>query len=116
MRTCGRCRHTRCQPACWPPHAPLQGATLSLLLTDATPLIPSPPCSAIEPRQLYTSSPTADRAARQGLGGTQGLAVLAGALGIVALVTLVGAAQPPDTLQVRLAPTDRTTLCECPWG
>ena len=58
---------------------------------------------AIEPRQLYTSSPTADRAARQGLGGSQGLAVLAGALGIVALVTLVGAAQPPDTLQVRVA-------------
>lgn len=28
---------------------------------------------AIEPKQLYTSSPTSDRAARQGLGGIQGL-------------------------------------------
>ena len=35
-----------------------------------------PGCSnifAVEPKQLYTSSPTSDRAARQGLGGVQGL-------------------------------------------
>ena len=43
---------------------------------------------AVEPRQLYTSSPTSDRAARQGLGGIQGLGVLAAALGVVALATL----------------------------
>lgn len=27
---------------------------------------------AVEPKQLYTSSPTSDRAARTGLGGSQG--------------------------------------------
>ncbi|KAI7837822.1 hypothetical protein COHA_008310 [Chlorella ohadii] len=54
---------------------------------------------AVEPKQLYTSSPTSDRAARQGLGGVQGLAVLAAAGAIVAAVTLGIAKNPADTLQ-----------------
>lgn len=99
----------------------------------------SPPClplpsrsldRAVEPRQLYTRSPTADKAARQGLGGIQvrrwgahdappslplpssphfkpaapllhpmqGLAVLAGAGAVVALVTLGIASNPEETL------------------
>jgi hypothetical protein len=31
---------------------------------------------AVEPKTLYTSSPRADSAARQGLGGSQGLAII----------------------------------------
>ncbi|KAK9838468.1 hypothetical protein WJX81_001096 [Elliptochloris bilobata] len=42
----------------------------------------------VEPRTLYTSSPTSEKAARQGLGGAQGIAVLLVALAAVSLVTL----------------------------
>jgi hypothetical protein len=54
---------------------------------------------AVEPRQLYTSSPRADRAARQGLGGFQGLLVLGGVCGVIAVATLGLASSPADTLQ-----------------
>lgn len=52
---------------------------------------------AVEPKKLYVSSPTADRAARTGLGGTQGLLVASGLIGGVLLVTL-GIARSPDEL------------------
>lgn len=54
---------------------------------------------AIMPKQLYTSSPTADRAARQGIGGTQGLIVLAVLIGAVGVATLGVAGNTGDTLQ-----------------
>ncbi|PSC70283.1 Kinesin-related 11 [Micractinium conductrix] len=54
---------------------------------------------AVMPKQLYTSSPTSDRAARQGLGGTQGLLLLAGVIGVVGLATLGVASNGGDTLQ-----------------
>ncbi|KAL4436740.1 hypothetical protein ABPG75_003879 [Micractinium tetrahymenae] len=54
---------------------------------------------AIMPKQLYTSSPTADRAARQGIGGTQGLILLAVVIGAVAVATLGVAGTTSDTLQ-----------------
>lgn len=55
---------------------------------------------AVEPRQLYTSSPTSSRAASQGLGGLQGLLLLAAVCGVVAVATLGVASNPEDTLQV----------------
>ncbi|EFN55751.1 expressed protein [Chlorella variabilis] len=54
---------------------------------------------AVEPRQLYTSSPTSSRAASQGLGGLQGLLLLAAVCGVVAVATLGVASNPEDTLQ-----------------
>jgi hypothetical protein len=66
------------------------------------PLIHCSNIFAVEPRQLYTSSPRADRAARQGLGGFQGLLVLGGVCGVIAVATLGLASSPADTLQVRL--------------
>ncbi|KAL4423261.1 hypothetical protein ABPG77_004530 [Micractinium sp. CCAP 211/92] len=54
---------------------------------------------AIMPKQLYTSSPTADRAARQGIGGTQGLILLAVLMGAVGVATLGVAGTTGDTLQ-----------------
>jgi hypothetical protein len=65
---------------------------------------------AVEPKQLYTSSPTSDRAARQGLGGIQGLAVLAAAGAIVAAVTLGIAKNPADTLQGLAASSSTDSL------
>eukprot|EP00884_Botryococcus_braunii_P015867 jgi/Botrbrau1/2964/Bobra.0026s0032.1 len=41
-----------------------------------------------EPRMLYTRSPTAEAAARQGIGGLQGAVVLGIAIALVAAVTL----------------------------
>lgn len=43
---------------------------------------------AVEPKTLYTSSPRADAAAREGLGGSQGLAIAGAVLALVALATL----------------------------
>lgn len=42
---------------------------------------------AIEPRQLYTESPTSDKFARQGLGGIGGAAVALAVVGAVAFAT-----------------------------
>ena len=42
---------------------------------------------AIEPRQLYTESPTSDKFARQGLGGIGGAAVTLAVVGAVAFAT-----------------------------
>ena len=42
---------------------------------------------AIEPRQLYTESPTSDKYAKQGLGGIGGVIVAVGVLGAVAFAT-----------------------------
>ena len=42
---------------------------------------------AIEPRQLYTESPTSDKYAKQGLGGIGGVIVTVGVLGAVAFAT-----------------------------
>ena len=64
---------------------------------------------AVEPKTLYTSSPTSDRAARQGLGGAQGLAVLAAALGLVAVITL-GVASRQDPLQAAGAAAEGASL------
>ena len=44
--------------------------------------------ACMQPRSLYTSSPTADRAASQGIGGQQGLLFLAACLAAVAVATL----------------------------
>ena len=54
--------------------------------------------STVQPRSLYTSSPTADRAARQGLGGQQGLLVLVACLAAVAFATLGVGRDTPRTL------------------
>lgn len=42
---------------------------------------------AIEPRQLYTESPTSDKYAKKGLGGVGGLAVAAAVIGGVVFAT-----------------------------
>jgi len=44
--------------------------------------------SGTEPRSLYSSSPASEKAARQGLGGPVGLAVLLAAMAAVTLITL----------------------------
>ncbi len=50
-------------------------------------------------QQLYSSSPRADRAASQGLGGAQGLAVASGCIAIVLAVTLfLGKSGGPETV------------------
>jgi len=51
---------------------------------------------AVEPKTLYTSSPTSDRAASTGLGGAQGLIVVAVLIGLVAISTL-GVAKSPQS-------------------
>ena len=52
---------------------------------------------AVEPRTLYTSSPRADREARKGLGGAQGLGIAVGLIGVVAAATIgVGFLQGED--------------------
>jgi hypothetical protein len=61
-----------------------------VLLMDAPALV--------QPRTLYTQSPTADRAARQGLGGQQGLLVLAACLAAVAVALLGVGRDAPQTL------------------
>ena len=43
---------------------------------------------AVEPKTLYTSSPRADREARKGLGGAQGLGVVLGVAVAVAVATI----------------------------
>jgi len=43
---------------------------------------------AVEPKTLWTASPRADKEARRGLGGTQGLAVVLGVAGAVAVATV----------------------------
>lgn len=43
---------------------------------------------AVEPKTLYTSSPRADSAARQGLGGSQGLAIILAISAIVVALTV----------------------------
>ena len=45
---------------------------------------------AVEPKTLYTSSPRADREARRGLGGSQGLGVVLGVMAVVAAVVVGG--------------------------
>jgi hypothetical protein len=54
----------------------------------------------VQPRKLYTSSPTADSAARQGLGGQQGLIVVAVCLAAVAAATFLGRDGPQTLAQV----------------
>ncbi|KAK9909251.1 hypothetical protein WJX75_009506 [Coccomyxa subellipsoidea] len=54
----------------------------------------------VEPRSLYTSSPTSERAARQGLGGQQGLIVVAMCIAVVAAVTFLGKEGPATLAQV----------------
>lgn len=51
---------------------------------------------AVEPRTIYTSSPTSERAASTGLGGAQGLLVVAVLIGFVAISTL-GVANSPQS-------------------
>ena len=141
---------------------PVSAACRSDLPCLTVPATHPPLRSQVEPRQLYTSSPTSDRAARQGLGGVQvrqgargqggdagagrclllrctwggrckaacgaawaatpanrllhatpppplqGLAVLAAAGALVAVVTLGIAKNPADTLQAR-----RCCRCRC---
>lgn len=53
----------------------------------------------------YVSSPRADKAAKQGLGGEQGLLVVAGLMGIVALAT-AAVGGTGDTLQEVAATAD----------
>lgn len=43
---------------------------------------------AVEPKTLYTSSPRSDKAARQGLGGSQGLVVVLAIAAVVAASTV----------------------------
>ena len=43
---------------------------------------------AVEPKTLYTSSPRADKEARKGLGGAQGLGLVVGLVGLVVAVAL----------------------------
>ena len=45
---------------------------------------------AVEPKTLYTSSPRADREARRGLGGSQGLGLVLGVMAVVAAVVVGG--------------------------
>eukprot|EP00205_Picochlorum_sp_RCC944_P002429 CAMPEP_0182608718 /NCGR_PEP_ID=MMETSP1330-20130603/3051_1 /TAXON_ID=464278 /ORGANISM="Picochlorum sp., Strain RCC944" /LENGTH=129 /DNA_ID=CAMNT_0024827501 /DNA_START=27 /DNA_END=416 /DNA_ORIENTATION=- len=55
---------------------------------------------AVEPRTLYTSSPRADREARKGLGGAQGLGIAVGLIGVVAAATIgVGFLQGEDGVE-----------------
>jgi hypothetical protein len=56
---------------------------------------------AVEPRTLYTSSPRADKEARKGLGGAQGLGLILGIAGVVAVATVgVGILQPKSVEEV----------------
>lgn len=57
-------------------------------------------CRNAQPRSLYTSSPTSDKAARQGLGGQQGLIVIAVCIAVVAAVTFLGKEGPQTLSQV----------------
>ncbi|EIE24979.1 hypothetical protein COCSUDRAFT_52726 [Coccomyxa subellipsoidea C-169] len=64
----------------------------------------------VEPRSLYTSSPTADRAARQGLGGQQGLIVVAVCIAVIAAVTFLGKEGPQTLAQVSAVADSRDSL------
>lgn len=56
----------------------------------------------MQPRTLYTSSPTSDQAAKQGLGGQQGLLLLVACIAAVAVATLgVGRESNQTLTQVR---------------
>jgi len=52
----------------------------------------------LQPRQLYTSSPTSDLAARQGLGGQLGLLIVVGIIAAVGAASLFGRDAGPQTL------------------
>ncbi|BDA41224.1 hypothetical protein COCOBI_02-0040 [Coccomyxa sp. Obi] len=64
----------------------------------------------VEPRTLYTSSPTSDKAARQGLGGQQGLIVIAVCIAVVAAVTFLGKEGPQTLSQVSAGAESRDSL------
>ena len=55
-------------------------------------------CAALQPRQLYTSSPRSDLAAKQGLGGQLGLLILVGCIAAVGAASLFGGGAGPQTL------------------
>lgn len=65
----------------------------------------------VEPKTLYTNSPTAEREAKQGLGGSQGLAVVGVILAVVALVTVGVSKENASTLtQARTGMDEVETL------
>ena len=72
------------------PHGCTSDTTQSLVLEK-----PSP---ALQPRQLYTSSPTSDLAAKQGLGGQLGLLILVGCIAAVGAASLFSREAGPQTL------------------
>ena len=64
-----------------------------------TPVIEHLGCVA-QPRQLYTSSPTSDQAARQGIGGQLGVLILVGCIAAVGAASLFGREGPQTLAQV----------------
>ncbi|CAL5220067.1 g2018 [Coccomyxa viridis] len=65
----------------------------------------------VEPRQLYTSSPTSDSAARQGLGGQLGLLILVGCIAAVGAASLFSREAGPQTLaEVSVGAESRQSL------
>ena len=72
------------------------------------------PCNSLQPRQLYTSSPTSDLAAKQGLGGQLGLLILVGCIAAVGAASLFSREAGPQTLaEVRRIPPEQNLPGVC---
>ncbi|CAK0783607.1 hypothetical protein CVIRNUC_006806 [Coccomyxa viridis] len=64
----------------------------------------------VEPRQLYTSSPTSDQAARQGIGGQLGVLILVGCIAAVGAASLFSRDGPQTLSQVAAGAESRQSL------